>query len=105
MRSCSKAQRDGRFVTLARGDPADVRAGALPIDADARVKIATLHEGVSLRVALDLPQAAYVVTDHGRIDLAGVRLEPRDGALVTGESEVLINAISDTDVVMVELLG
>ncbi|BDD91919.1 pirin-like protein [Pandoraea sp. NE5] len=105
MGSCSKAQRDGRFVTLASGDPADVRAGALPIDTDARVRIATLREGLSMRVALDSPQAAYFVTDHGRIDIAGARLEPRDGALVTGESEVLINAISDADVVMVELLG
>lgn len=92
-------------MNLASGDPADVRAGALPIDADARVRIATLREAVSMRVALDSPQAAYVVTDHGRIDIAGIRLEPRDGALVTGESDVSITAISDTDVVTVELLG
>lgn len=81
MGSCSKAQPDVRFVTLASGDPADVRAGALPIDADARVGIATLREGVSMRLALDLPQSAYVVTDHGRIDIAGIRLEPRAGAI------------------------
>lgn len=92
-------------MNLASGDPADVRAGALPIDADARVRIATLREAVSMRVALDSPQAAYFVTDHGRIDIAGMRLGPGYGARVTDEFEVLVNAISDTDVVMVELLG
>lgn len=103
--SCSQTRRDGRFVTLASGDPVDVHAGALPIDADARVRIVTLREGRSIRVALDAPHAAYFVTDHGQIDIAGTRLEPRDGALVRDVSEVSITASSDTDVVMVELLS
>lgn len=103
-RCCSQARRDGRFVTLASGDPADVGAGALPIDADARVRIATLREGETTRVALASPQSAYFVTDHGSIDIGGLRLDPRDGALVTRESDVSITALGDTDVVMVELL-
>ncbi len=102
--SCSPARRDGRFVTLASGDPADVRAGALPIDADARVRIATLREGTTANVALEVAQAAYFVSDHGRLDIGGIRLEPRDGALVTGESEVSVTALDDTDVVVVQLL-
>lgn len=105
MRSCCPGRRDGRFVTLASGDPADVRAGALPIDADARVRIATLREGASIRVALASPHAAYFVPDHGGIDLAGVRLDARDGALATDEDNLSLTALSDTDVLMVELLG
>ncbi|WP_301236710.1 hypothetical protein [Pandoraea cepalis] len=92
-------------MTVASGDPADVRAGVFQIDADAHGRIAALREGVSMRVELDSPQAAYVVTAHGRIDIAGMRLGPGYGARVTDEFEVLVNAISDTDVVMVELLG
>ena len=92
-------------MTLASGDPADVRAGALPIDADARVRIATLREGASIRVALASPHAADFVPDHGGIDLAGVRLDARDGALAMDEDNLSLTALSDTDVLMVELLG
>ncbi|KAF1029138.1 MAG: Quercetin 2,3-dioxygenase [Burkholderia plantarii] len=102
-RCCSALRREGRFVTLASGDPANVRSGALPIDADARVRIATLREGEAVRVGLDAWQAAYVVADHGRIEIDGVRLEPRDGALVSQAPGMAITARSDTDVVMVEL--
>jgi redox-sensitive bicupin YhaK (pirin superfamily) len=42
-RICSRGCREGRFVTLASGDPDGVRAGALPIHADARVRIATFR--------------------------------------------------------------
>jgi hypothetical protein len=42
-RICSRGCRERRFVTLASGDPDGVRAGALPIHADARVRIATFR--------------------------------------------------------------
>lgn len=103
-RVCSQACREGRFVTLASGDPDDVRAGALPINADARVRIATLREGVTVRHTLRSPHQAYLVTDHGRLDVEDVRLGPCDGVAVSDEPFFSIHARDDTDVVMVELL-
>ncbi|WP_175812414.1 pirin family protein [Burkholderia contaminans] len=103
-RTCSRECREGRFVTLASGDADDVRAGALPIHADARVRIATLREGTTVHHVLPGAGVAYLVADHGRLDVGEVRLAPRDGVAVRGESRLTLVARDDTDVVMVELL-
>ncbi|MEX3638243.1 pirin family protein [Paraburkholderia sp. BR14320] len=103
-RICSRGCREGRFVTLASGDPDDVCAGALPIHADARVRIATLREGTTLHHVLPRSRRAYLVADHGRLDVGEVRLAPRDGVAVRDESQLTLVARDDTDVVIVELL-
>ncbi|MBB5423039.1 pirin family protein [Paraburkholderia sp. JPY303] len=103
-RICSRGCREGRFVTLASGDPDDVRAGALPIHADARVRIATLREGTTLHHVLPTSRRAYLVADHGRLDVGKVRLAPRDGVAVRDQSQLTLVARDDTDVVIVELL-
>ncbi|WP_246795995.1 pirin family protein [Burkholderia perseverans] len=101
-RNCPREGREGRFVTLASGDPQDVSEGALPIDADARVRIATLREGVVLQYALRKPGPAYLVTDHGRLNVGQVGLGPRDGAAIRNEGQLTLTALDDTDVVIVE---
>jgi redox-sensitive bicupin YhaK (pirin superfamily) len=103
-RICSRGCREGRFVTLASGDPDDVCAGALPIHADARVRIATLREGTTVHHVLPTSRLAYLVADHGRLDVGEVRLAPRDGVSVRAESQLTLVARDDTDVVIVELL-
>ncbi|BCF93021.1 pirin family protein [Paraburkholderia largidicola] len=103
-RACSRELREGRFITLASGDPADVSAGALPINADARVRIATLREGTPVQHVLPMPGLAYLVADHGRLDVGYVRLAPRDGVVIRDEAQLMLTARDDTDVVIVELL-
>ena len=103
-RTCSRGCREGRFVTLASGDPNDVRAGALPIHADARVRIATLRGGTTTQHVLPTSHMAYLVADHGRVDVGPVRLAPRDGVVVGEEMQLTMVARDDTDVVIVELL-
>ncbi|KVV42330.1 pirin [Burkholderia territorii] len=103
-RVCSPGCRDGRFVTLASSDPEDVRAGALSIHANARVRIATLREGTMLQHVLPMPGSAYLVADHGRLDVGPITLAPRDGIAVRGETWLALRARDDTDVVIVELL-
>jgi redox-sensitive bicupin YhaK (pirin superfamily) len=103
-RVCSPGCREGRFVTLASGDPADVRAGALPIQADARVRIATLREGTATQHVLPTPGSAYLVADHGRLDVGPIRLARRDGIAIRDETRLMLTARHDTDVVIVELL-
>ncbi|RZF29278.1 pirin family protein [Paraburkholderia sp. UYCP14C] len=103
-RICSRGCRDGRFVTLASGDPDDVYAGALSIHADARVRIATLRQGTTVHHVLPGSGVAYLIADHGRLDVGEVRLAPRDGVAVRDESQLTLVARDDTDVVIVELL-
>ncbi|NIE62654.1 pirin family protein [Burkholderia sp. Ax-1719] len=104
-RVCSRESREGHFVTLASGDPRDVCTGALPINADARVRVATLREGTTIRHVLPVPGAAYLVADHARLDVRSVQLAPRDGLAVRETAQLDLTAHGDTDVVIVELLG
>ncbi|ORT80115.1 hypothetical protein B7G54_35505 [Burkholderia puraquae] len=51
-RICLREGREGRFVTLASGDPDDVCASALSIRADARARIGTLRQGTTVHHVL-----------------------------------------------------
>ena len=100
-----RSERDGRLVTLASGytsgDPAD--ADALFINTEARVLGATLKAGEVIVQPLPQGRRAYVVSTQGRIDLQGWRLAPRDGAAVSGESDITITALDATEIVLVEV--
>ena len=95
-----KDDRHGKFVALASGFEGD--EGALPIRASARVLGATVKAGESLTYTLDPSRHAYLVSSAGVVEVGGVRLDPRDGAAITGESEIVVTAITDAEVVMVD---
>jgi len=95
-----KADRAGRFVTLVSGMAGD--EAALPIRAHARVSGATIRAGETATYALDPDRHAYLVSAAGAVEVNGVRLEPRDGAAVTGERELKLTALADAEVVLVE---
>ncbi len=94
-----KADRSGRFVTLASGygEP-----DALPIRADARVLGATLKAGEDVTYPLGEGRRAYLATTSGAVEVNGVRIEPRDGAAIAGEPELKVRALDDAEVVLVE---
>ena len=94
-----KADRSGRFVTLASGYADE---DALPIRADARVSGATLKAGETATYSLDPARHAYLATTFGEIEVNGVRIEPRDGAAITGENELVVHALGDAEVVLVD---
>ncbi len=52
-----------------------------------------------------MPGSAYLVADHGRLDVGSIQLAPRDGAAVRDEAKLDLIAHDDTDVMIVELLG
>src|SRR5271168_5522036 len=83
-----KADRSGRFVTLASGFPDD--ADALPIRADARVMGVTVLAGETVTLALDPARHAYLVPARGAVEVGGTRIEARDGAAITGQKAVEI---------------
>ena len=95
-----KADRAGRFVTLASGLPED--GDALPIRTEGRVAGATLKAGETTEYALGLGRHAYIVPAAGAIEVNGIRLDARDGAAVQEEDVLRITAIDDAEVVLVD---
>ena len=95
-----KADRSGKFVTLASGFAED--GEALRIHAAARVMGATLGEGESAELSLDPERHAYLVAIDGPIEVNGVRAEPRDGVAITGERAVTIKALDGAEIVLVD---
>jgi hypothetical protein len=95
-----KADRSGRFVTLASGMAGD--DDALPIRADARVVGATLKAGESATYALGAGRHAYLTPAHGAVEVNGVRIDARDGAAITGETALTLTALEDSEIVLVD---
>jgi redox-sensitive bicupin YhaK (pirin superfamily) len=95
-----KADRSGRFVTLASGFAGD--EGALPIRAEARVMGATIKAGERISLTLEPERHAYLVAAKGTVQVGGVRIEPRDGAAITGETQVELVGIDDAEIVLVD---
>src|SRR3954453_19073061 len=83
-----KADRSGRFVTLASGFTGDPEA--LPIRADARVMGATLQAGERVTLELDPKRHAYLVPATGAVEVGGERIEARDGVAITDVAKVEI---------------
>ncbi|HLY04795.1 MAG TPA: pirin family protein [Rhizomicrobium sp.] len=97
-----KADRSGRFVTLASGFTND--NDALPIRADARVLGATLKKGESTEYALGAGRHGYLVPATGAIDVNGVRIDARDGAAIANEETVKVTALDDAEIVLVDTI-
>jgi quercetin 2,3-dioxygenase len=95
-----KADRPGRFVTLASGLAGDDEA--LPIRADARVMGATVKAGERISLPLDRRRHAYLVPATGAVEVGGVRIDARDGAAITDVESVDIVGLEDAEVVLVD---
>jgi hypothetical protein len=95
-----KDDRAGSFVTLASGFADD--RDALKINAAARVMGATLKAGEKAELRLDPSRHIYLVPVNGPVAVNGVRAEARDGVAITGEERVAIEAVEDTEIVLVD---
>ncbi|HCJ82665.1 MAG TPA: hypothetical protein DHV50_14365 [Erythrobacter sp.] len=99
-RSFPKATREGGFEVLASGDAeAD---DALPIRTDAKVAAATLAKGQSAVWNTSGERHQYLVAPTGRVTVNGREAQPRDGIAVTGESEIVVEALDDAEIVLVD---
>ncbi|HYE28616.1 MAG TPA: pirin family protein [Allosphingosinicella sp.] len=99
-RAFPKNDRAGNFVTLASGFGEDEEA--LKINAAARVLGATLKAGESAALDLDPTRHVYLVAVGGAILVNGRRAEPRDGVAITGEPRLEIEAVQDSEIVLVD---
>ena len=95
-----KADRSGRFVTLASGFEED--DDALPIRTRARVLGATVKAGETIRYALGEGRHAYLVPVTGAVEIEGTRIDARDGVAITDVSAVELTALEDSELVMVD---
>ena len=95
-----KGDRSGRFVTLASGFDGD--KDALPIRAQARVLGATLKAGESVEYTLEPQRHGYLVPASGAVEVNGIRIEARDGAAIKDVGTVRIQALQDSEIVMVD---
>jgi quercetin 2,3-dioxygenase len=94
-RSFPKADRAGRLIALASGDPKDTEA--LQIGADARVMGATLLAGTTVKHALERYRHAYLAPARGVILVNGQRIAVGDGIAATDESALTITADEDAE--------
>jgi quercetin 2,3-dioxygenase len=96
-----KGAHAGQLVVLASGHADDT--DALHINADARLLAATLLAGQSLKHSLRHAQKAYLVPANGRLEVNGVRVNARDGLAISAEDELQISALTDSELLLVEL--
>ena len=101
-REFPRGTRAGRWQIIASGEPE--RDNALPIRADAKVLAATLPAGESIRYLPADGRHQYLVAPTGRIRINGSEAQPRDGVAVSGEIEIVVEALDDTELVMVDAL-
>jgi redox-sensitive bicupin YhaK (pirin superfamily) len=96
-----KADRSGKFVTIASGFAGD--DGALPIRADARVMATTLKAGETATYDLGEGRGAYLVPALGSVEVNGVRVNARDGVAIRAERDLAITSIQDAELVLVDI--
>ncbi len=95
-----KESRDGQFVVLASGMAGD--AEALPIHARARVAGAFVKVGETVRYETSTDRHLYLVPATGRVRIGAVEAAARDGVAITGEAEIEVTALEDSELVLVD---
>lgn len=94
-----KDDRAGRFVPLASGLDDE---GALPIQASARVLGATLKAGTATRYAFAPGRVGYLVGARGLFRVNGELARARDGVAIRDLAEITIEALEDSEIVLVD---
>lgn len=99
-REFPRGERAGRWEILASGTPeADE---ALPLRADAQVVAASITSGQKIAYQADPACHQYLVAPTGRILVNGVEAQARDGVAITGENEIVVEALDDAELVLVD---
>lgn len=94
------AERAGRLVPLASGRVG--HDGALPLHQDAAVFGATLTAGQTATYDLT-GRRGYLVAAKGVVKVGSVTLQARDGAAISDETTITIDAVEDAEVVLVDV--
>ncbi|UPQ84073.1 pirin family protein [Pseudomonas knackmussii] len=95
------AERAGAFVTLASGMAEDTEA--LPIRADARLAAATLSTDQVAEYPIAAGRNVYLVPASGRVEIGGQIAAAGDGVAVRDEARLMIRALEDSEIVLVDV--
>jgi hypothetical protein len=95
-----KGDRAGQFVTLASGVEGD--EDALPIRTNGRVVAATLRAGETTEYELGADRFGYLVPATGRVEVNGQILNTRDGAAIRDTPVLVVTALEDAELVLVD---
>jgi redox-sensitive bicupin YhaK (pirin superfamily) len=99
-RAFPRGERAGKWEVVASGTPeAD---DALHIRADAKVAAATVSAGQKIAYHANPSRFQYLVAPIGRILVNGIEAQPRDGVAITGETEIVVEALDDAELVLVD---
>ncbi len=101
MQKFPKDDHAGAWAVLASGYD---DAGALHINADARVYGATLTAGGAINHEVGDKNSAYLVVSEGAVEINGVNINTRDGVAL-GQGKYAINTTNGAELVMVETNG
>ena len=96
-----KADRANSLVPLASGRSR--HDGALPIHQDAALLGATLSKGYDLQYELGRDRQAYLVAAAGKVIVNGATIQARDGAAITLEDQVTLEALEDAEILLADL--
>jgi redox-sensitive bicupin YhaK (pirin superfamily) len=95
-------ERSNTLVPLADGRPG-ADGSALPLNANAAVLAGTIRKGESVTHSFAPGRVGYLVPASGALSVNGVAVSTRAGVSISGESEVVITAVEDAEVVLVEV--
>ncbi len=89
-----------RWITIASSDGRD---GSLTLRQDASMEKAHLDEGAALKRELDAARGYWVQVVSGIIGLNGTEMREGDGAAVTSEDMLAIEAETEAEVLLIDL--
>jgi redox-sensitive bicupin YhaK (pirin superfamily) len=96
----SDGEKLGRFRLVASPNGAE---GSLTIHQDARLYLASLLPGQSVRHEIEPGRAAWLQVPRGNVNFAGNALSAGDGAAVTDEKAVAVEATVPSEVLLFNL--
>jgi hypothetical protein len=94
------AEKRGKLRLIASPDGAD---GSVKIHADAKMFAALLDGGERIERTLAQDGHAYVHIARGNVSLNGTPLHPGDGAMLTGEEQLIFDQGQNAEVLVFEL--
>ena len=90
-----------RLITVASPDG---RAGSLRLHQDAVIELARLDDGQELTRPLSPTRGYWVQVARGLIGLNGTEMREGDGAAVTNEAALMIEADTDAELLIIDLV-
>jgi hypothetical protein len=99
-RPYTREQRHNRWFPVVSSGDID---GTLAIDQDASIYVSSLDAGKTIEHAAKPGRHAYFFVIDGEVDLNGRRMKSGDQARIADETQLTINAISGSELMLLDL--